>query len=113
MSHENIQSILKDNFGTIISHVNTPIRLANDLYSVEMLPYPVRDRIVDDKTSTTYEKASILLNEVEKSFRVSTDDGVCAIRFNKLCNALVKQGNPELTTLVKQMKSSIVAASTQ
>ncbi len=89
----------------IISIVSDPNRLANELFSESLLSYTLQDKIVEDKISTTYEKASLLLNQLERSFRKpADDDGDCAIRFNKLCNALVKQDNPQLTKLAQEMK---------
>ncbi len=44
-------------------------RLAIELFSECLLPYTLQDKIVEDKTSTTYEKASLLLNQLERSFR--------------------------------------------
>ncbi len=84
--------------------VSDPNRLANELYSESILPDTLLDTIVEDKTLTTYEKASLLLYHMEKSFRKPADVGDSAIRFNKLCDALVKQGNPQLTKLVQKMK---------
>ncbi len=80
--------------------VTDPHRLANELFSESILPHTILDKIFADKISTTYEKASLLLHQLEKSFREpADDDGDCAIRFNKICNALIKQGDSQLTNL--------------
>ncbi len=85
--------------------ISDPNRLADELYSEFILPDTLLDTINEDKTLTTNEKARKLLHQMEKSFRTpADDDGDCAIRFNKLCDALVKQGNPQLTKLVQKMK---------
>ena len=85
--------------------VYDPNRLVEELYSEFILPDTLLDKIIEDRTSTTREKASKLLHHMEKSFHQPADnDGDCTIRFNKLCDALIKQDNPELTKLVQKMK---------
>ncbi len=107
MPHQEIISILKINFTDIISLISDPIGLADDLYSLEMLSHTVHEEIVEDKASRK-KNASRLMNEVERcSFLASPNDGVSTNRFYKLCGVLVKQANPPLTQLVKNMKSSM------
>ncbi len=102
VSEQKILSSLKANLADIIKLVPEPIKLANDLYSKNMLARLDRDKVVENHVPTRYEKASILMNEVERNFRVT--DNV-ADHFLKLCNVLMQQDSPSLTKLVDKMIS--------
>ena len=43
-------------------------RLATDLFSVDLVPYPVKDDVITTSLSR-YQKASKILNEIERSLR--------------------------------------------
>ncbi len=102
VSEEKIRSSLKANSADIIELVPEPIKLANDLCSKKMLPPTVRDRVFENHVSTRYEKASTLMNEVERNFRAT--DNVVDL-FLKLCNVLKQQQSPSLTKIVDKMIS--------
>ena len=77
-------------------------RLANDLSSVDLIPYSVKDEVITTNLSR-YQKASKLLNEIKRSLRV----------FNKLkilmsyCEVLKKQENPALTGIAEDILSEL------
>ena len=94
---------MKSNLADVISLIPDPIRLANVLYSKNYLPHSVRDKVIENQTIPRYEKSSILMNEVERTFLAITDDNsIVQERFNMLCDILCQQGSPPLTRLVSE-----------
>jgi len=73
-------------------------RLANDLSSVDLISYPVKDDVITTNLSR-YQKASKLLNEIERSLRVSTKPETLI----SYCEALKKQQNSALTRIAQDM----------
>ena len=78
-------------------------KLANDLSSADLITYQVKDDVITTNLSR-YQKASKLLNEVERSLRV----------FNKpeklisYCDALTRQENPDLIRIAQHMLGGYV-----
>ena len=73
-------------------------RLANDLSFVDLIPYSVKDDVITTNISR-YQKASILLNEIERSLRVFNKPEILI----SYCEVLKKQENPALTRIVKDI----------
>ena len=73
-------------------------RLANDLSSADLIPYPVKDDVITTNVSR-YHKASKLLNEIERSLRVFNKPEI----LNSYCEVLKKQENPALTRIANAM----------
>ena len=46
-------------------------RLLNELSSVDLIPYSVKDDVITNKSLTRYGRASMLLNEIERSLEQS------------------------------------------
>ena len=61
--------ILKRHFSEILDVVSDPIRLANDLWGVDLISNVVKDNIISTPSVPRYEKASKLLNEVQRSLK--------------------------------------------
>ena len=86
----------------MLGAISDPERLANDLSSVNLIPYPVKDDVITTNLSH-YQKASKLLNEVERSLRV----------FNKpetlisYCEVLRKQKNRSLAIIAQNMLTDL------
>ena len=75
-------------------------RLANDLSSVDLISYQVKDDVITTPISR-YQKASRLLNEVERSLRVQVlDNRGILISY---CEVLKKQKNSTLTRIAENM----------
>ena len=75
-------------------------RLANDLSSVDLISYQVKDDVITT-TLSRYQKASKLLNEIERSLRVQVlDNRGILISY---CEVLKKQKNPALTRIAENM----------
>ena len=107
VSKQKIPTTLKSNLSDIILHVSDPNQLANDLYAENMIARSVRDRVVENLVSPKYDKAATLMNELERSYFLDSDDENIVNKFRKLCIALNRQGNPDLSDLVEKMKLSI------
>ena len=73
-------------------------RLANDLSSVDLIPYQVKDDVITTNLSR-YQKASKLLNEIERSLRVFNKPEILI----SYCEVLRKQEIPALTRIAKDM----------
>ena len=62
-------NILKRHFSEILDVVSDPNRLANDLWGVNLISNVVKDNIISTTSVPRYEKASKLLNEVQRSLK--------------------------------------------
>ncbi len=107
MSHQEIMSNLKSKLADIMSLIADPIRLANDLYSHNMLADSVHEEVIAGDEAHRYKNASRLMNEVNRCCFLAATDRDSTDQFYKLCDVLVKQANPPLTLLVENMKSSM------
>ena len=77
-------------------------RLANDLSSVDLISYQVKDDVIT-KHLSHYQKASILLNEVERSLRVCNRPKILI----SYCEVLKRQENPALARIAQHMLNQI------
>ena len=77
-------------------------RLANDLSSVDLISYQVKDEVITT-TLSRYERASILLNEIERSLRVFNEPEILI----SCCEVLKKQENPALTVIAEDMLTEL------
>ena len=73
-------------------------RLANDLSSVDLISYHVKDDVITTPISR-YQKASRLLNEIERSLRVFNKPEILI----SYCEVLKKQKNPALRRIAYDM----------
>ena len=82
----------------VISDPDTE-RLPNDLSSADLIPYSIKDDLISTKGLSRYQKASKLLNEIERSLRnVNTPEIL-----EKFCVVLKKQENPALKRMAGEM----------
>ena len=77
-------------------------RLANDLSSVDLISYQVKDEVITT-TLSRYERASKLLNEIERSLRVFNKPEILL----SYCEVLKKQENPALTGIAEDMLTEL------
>ena len=74
-------------------------RLPNDLSSASLIPYSIKDDLISTKGLSRYQKASKLLNEIERSLRnLNTPETL-----EKFCLVLKKQENPALKRMAGEM----------
>ena len=74
-------------------------RLPNDLSSANLIPYSIKDDLISTKGLSRYQKASKLLNEMERSLRnVNTPETL-----EKFCLVLKKQENQGLKRMAGEM----------
>ena len=82
----------------VISDPDTE-RLPNDLLSANLIPYSVKDDLISTKHLSRYQKASKLLNEIERSLRdLNTPETL-----KNLCLVLKKQENYALKIMAGEM----------
>ena len=73
-------------------------RLANDLSSHDLIPYEVKDDVITTNLSR-YQKASKLLNEVQRLLRYSNEPEILML----YCEVLMNLKNPALTRIVEDI----------
>ena len=74
-------------------------RLSNDLTSANLIPYSIKDDLISTKGLSRYQKASKLLNEIERSLRnLNTPETL-----ESFCLVLKKQENQGLKRMAREM----------
>ena len=74
-------------------------RLANDLFSIDLISYQVKDDVITTNLLSRYQKASKLVNEVERSLRVFNKPEILI----SYCEVLRKQKNRSLAIIAQHM----------
>ena len=96
-------NILKRHFSEILDVICDPNRLANDLWAVDLISNVVKDNIVSTPNVPRYEKASKLLNEVQRSLKGNENPETLM----SLCKVLTNQKNSVIsiicTTMMKEL----------
>ena len=82
----------------VISDPDTE-RLPNDLSSANLIPYSIKDDLISTKGLSRYQKASKLLNEIERSLRNLNTPEI----LEKFCVVLKKQENQGLKRMAGEM----------
>ena len=103
VSHESDRltplTILKKHLSKILDVVGDPNRLANDLWSVDLISNIVKDNIISTPNVPRYEKASKLLNEVHRSLMINENPETLI----SLCKVLINQSNLVMSAICKTM----------
>ena len=86
--------------------IPNPIKLANDLHGKDLLTLQFKDKVIEIQVFSRYEKSSMLINEVQRSFRSVYDDDSIQQHFVDFCSSLRDQSSPGLSTIVDQMMES-------
>ena len=76
----------------VISDPDTE-RLPNYVLSANLIPYSVKNDLISTKGLSRYQKASTLLNEIDRTLRLTNNPQILE-NFSKV---LMKQENPALT----------------
>ena len=82
----------------VISDPDTE-RLPNDLSSANLIPYSIKDDLISTKGLSRYQKASKLLNEIERSLRNLNTPKTLEM----FCLVLKKQENEGLKRMAGEM----------
>ena len=96
-------NILKRHFSEILDVVSDPNRLANDLWGVNLISNVVKDNIISTPSVPRYEKASKLLNEVQRSLKVNENPETLI----SLCKVLTNQNNSVISMICKTMMKEL------
>ena len=91
-----------------------PIKLANDLHGKDLLTLQFRDKVIENQVASGYEKSSMLINEVQKTFRsvYTTNDDSIQQHFIEYCSCLKDQSSTGLSLIVDQMMESAATGDT-
>ena len=96
-------NVLKRHFSEILDVVSDPNRLANDLWGVNLISNVVKDNIISTPSVPRYEKASKLLNEVQRSLKVNENPETLI----SLCKVLTNQNNSVISMICKTMMKEL------
>ena len=96
-------NILKRHFSEILDVVSDPNRLANDLWGVDLISNVVKDNIITTASVPRYEKASKLLNEVQRSLKANENPETLIA----LCKLLTNQNNSAMSMICKTMMKEL------
>ena len=96
-------NILKRHFSEILDVVSDPNRLANDLWGVDLISNVVKDNIISTPSVPRYEKASKLLNEVQRSLKVNENPETLI----SLCKVLTNQKHAVISMICKTMMKEL------
>ena len=91
--------ILKSHLVQLIDVTTTPDRLANGLFAANLIPYPVKDRVLSQQNLSHQDKASILVNQVLKSLSAFKDPKTLI----SFCDVLKNQDDPNLIRIANTM----------
>ncbi len=87
--------------------ISDPLELANDLYGKDLLTLQFKDKVIENQVSSRYEKSSMLINDVQRSFHsVYAGDDSIPQHFIDFCSSLRDQSSPGLSTIVDKMMES-------
>ena len=75
-------------------------RLANNLSVVDLISYSVKDRVITQNLDR-YDRASLLLNEIDRSLRLEHTNKPTILR--TFCGVLKTQDNQNLSTIAQHM----------
>ena len=90
--------IFKRHLPEMLGVISDTERLANDLSSADLISYLVKDNVLTTNLSR-YQKASKLLNEIERSLLVINKSET----LTSYCEVLKKQMNPTLTRIAQNI----------
>ena len=96
-------NVLKRHFSEILDVVSDPNRLANDLWGVDLISNVVKDNIISTPSVPRYEKASKLLNEVQRSLKVNENPETLIT----LCKLLTNQNNSVISMICQTMMKEL------
>ena len=95
--------ILKRHTSEILDAISDPIKLANDLSSIDLLTHQVKDDVLTTPESR-YLKASKIVNEIQRCIKVYNDEQ----KLTSFCIILKKQkGNWALSRISDEMMKEL------
>ena len=99
-----MEEILQQNFSNLVEAVPNTVKLANDLWTAQLIPLTVKDNVLSNRGVSDYEKDSMLLNETTKLLKAFNQNPDRQTKdFKSLCQVLQRQDNPVLSSLVDSM----------
>ena len=87
----NPHHILKSHFTSILDAISDTTMLANDLSSVNLITDVVKDKVLTTTNLSRYERASMLMNEVQRSLKVKVLNN--SKRLEAFCHVFKKQSS--------------------
>ena len=91
--------IVKSHLPTLVRATTNPIRLANDLFSANLISDSVKNRVLTTSGLSQYDKSSILLEEFLRYLSIFNDRQTLA----SFCHVLNTQDDPVLSRLSEEL----------
>ena len=101
-------NVLKRHFSEILDVVSDPNRLANDLWDVDLISKIVKDNIISTPSVPPYEKASKLLNVVQRSLKVNENPETLILLSKVLANQKNLAISKICQTILKELGKQII-----
>ena len=98
------QHILKRHTSELLGIISVPDKLAVDLWSADVIPDPVKDKVLTTVGLSRLEKSIKLLDEVYRSVKVLNRSDILV----KFCEVLKIQQNPGLTRIADEMLKQLL-----
>ena len=91
--------IVKSHLPTLVRATTDPDRLANDLFSANLISDSVRNRVLTTSSLSQYDKSSILLEEFLRYLSIFNDHRT----LTSFCHVLNTQDDPALSRLSEEL----------
>ena len=95
--------ILKSHLVQLIDVITIPDILADGLFAANLIPYPVKDRVLSQQNLSHQDKARILVHEVLTSLKAFKDPETLI----SFCDVLMSQDNPNLSRIANTLSREI------
>ena len=95
--------VLRKHSAVIQDVVSDPERLANTLYSAELISFSVKDEVVTTLGLSRYRKASIVVSDVERNMGGTNE----MEKFSRLCEVMKAQHDQPLCEIVIKMEKEV------
>ena len=92
-------NIFKKHMSEMLDEISDIGRLANDFSSADLISYSVKDDVLTVTNRSCYQKASKLLNAIERVLRVFNKPEILI----SCCEVLKEQDNPVLRRIAKDI----------
>ncbi len=98
-------SVFQEYSSKIIDSISDPLRLANVLWSADLVSPIAKDYALNANGTSDYEKASRVVGDFEK--QLSSDNKSNINQLIKFCGILIRLDSPSLTLLAEEMKTKL------
>lgn len=95
--------VLKKYTAKLVDCISDPERMANNLFSVDLISMSIKDQIITSIGISRYSKASIIMNEVYRNI----SDGNEIKKFKTFCDVLKLDATDTMEVIVLKMEQEV------